>query len=346
MSDMSVDIFFFLLFKMVIEGFLREQLFYIYELMFEGWVFEECLICMQCQGDGYFWIGGFGEEVFNICFGLQVKKGYGFEYDYLYFYYCSSGMLFVMGVLLIDVFCQMYNVKIDFYLQGCNFVGYFSKCEWNVVLIILLIEVQYLVVIGMVMVQWCYGGDGIIIVQGGDVGMVEGDFVICFVWFVWFGEELFILIIVVNNEWGIFILVSMQYGEKYIFDCGKVFGMCIVVCNGNDFEEVWYVIQDVMEYVCCEWKFFVFEVQFLCFYGYSLLLGLNYVDGEMDCFVEIEKKFVQNGWCIEEEFCQMCEWIEVDMQVWYKQVKGELKLSFEDVFDYVFVDKNIVGGEV
>ncbi|GAB5547318.1 MAG: thiamine pyrophosphate-dependent dehydrogenase E1 component subunit alpha [Sandaracinaceae bacterium] len=346
MSDMSADISPSSPPKMVTEGLPREQLLHIHELMLEGRVLEERLIRMQRQGDGYFWIGGPGEEAFNTCLGLQVKKGHGLEHDYLHLHYRSSGTLLAMGAPSIDALRQMHNVKTDPYSQGRNFVGHFSKREWNVVPITSPIEVQYSVAIGTAMAQRRHGGDGITIVQGGDAGTAEGDFATCLVWSARPGEELPILIIVANNEWGISTPASTQHGEKHISDRGKAFGMRTAVCNGNDPEEAWYAIQDAMEYVRRERKPFVLEAQLSRLYGHSSSSGSNYVDGETDCLVEIEKKLVQNGWRTEEELRQMRERIEADMQAWYKQVKGEPKPSPEDAFDYVFADKNIVGGEV
>ena len=250
------------------------------------------------------------------------------------------------GAPSIDALRQMHNVKTDPYSQGRNFVGHFSKREWNVVPITSPIEVQYSVAIGTAMAQRRHGGDGITIVQGGDAGTAEGDFATCLVWSARPGEELPILIIVANNEWGISTPASTQHGEKHISDRGKAFGMRTAVCNGNDPEEAWYAIQDAMEYVRRERKPFVLEAQLSRLYGHSSSSGSNYVDGETDCLVEIEKKLVQNGWRTEEELRQMRERIEADMQAWYKQVKGEPKPSPEDAFDYVFADKNIVGGEV
>ena len=40
-------------------------------------VLEERMIRMQKQGDGYFWIGGPGEEAFNVALGLLIDKGEG-----------------------------------------------------------------------------------------------------------------------------------------------------------------------------------------------------------------------------------------------------------------------------
>ena len=55
-----------------------------HELMVEARVLEERLIKMYKQGDGYFWIGGPGEEAFNVPLGLLIKKGQGPDYDYLH----------------------------------------------------------------------------------------------------------------------------------------------------------------------------------------------------------------------------------------------------------------------
>lgn len=44
----------------------REQLIRIHDLMVKARVLEERLIQMYKQGHGYFWIGGPGEEAFNV----------------------------------------------------------------------------------------------------------------------------------------------------------------------------------------------------------------------------------------------------------------------------------------
>ena len=49
----------------------------IYRLMVRSRAMEERMIKMSKSGQGYFWIGGPGEEAFNACLGLQVKKGRG-----------------------------------------------------------------------------------------------------------------------------------------------------------------------------------------------------------------------------------------------------------------------------
>ena len=76
---------------------------------------------MYKQGDGYFWIGGPGEEAFNVPLGLLVHKGQGPDYDYLHLHYRSSGTLLAMGADPVDALRQMKNTATDPYSGGRNF---------------------------------------------------------------------------------------------------------------------------------------------------------------------------------------------------------------------------------
>ena len=59
----------------------RERCLEIHRIMVRTRAMEERMIKMSKSGEGYFWIGGPGEEAFNACLGLQVKKGQGPAYD-------------------------------------------------------------------------------------------------------------------------------------------------------------------------------------------------------------------------------------------------------------------------
>src|SRR5690242_2891888 len=48
-----------------------------HDLMVKARVMEERLIRMYKQSDGYFWIGGPGEEAFNVPLGMNVLRGEG-----------------------------------------------------------------------------------------------------------------------------------------------------------------------------------------------------------------------------------------------------------------------------
>src|SRR3954462_12276782 len=59
------------------ESLPAERCLQIHRLMVRSRIMEERMIRMSKSGQGYFWIGGPGEEAFNTCLGLQVHKGQG-----------------------------------------------------------------------------------------------------------------------------------------------------------------------------------------------------------------------------------------------------------------------------
>src|SRR5918911_1897818 len=79
----------------------------IHRLMVRSRVMEERMIKMSKSGQGHFWIGGPGEEAFNVCLGLQVKKGRGPAFDYLHLHYRNSATLIAMGMPPVHSLRQM-----------------------------------------------------------------------------------------------------------------------------------------------------------------------------------------------------------------------------------------------
>src|SRR5689334_7188456 len=79
----------------------------IHDNMVKARVLEERLIRMYKQSDGYFWIGGPGEEAFNVPLALQIKKGQGPAYDFMHLHYRSAAIMSVLGMNPIDAMRQM-----------------------------------------------------------------------------------------------------------------------------------------------------------------------------------------------------------------------------------------------
>src|SRR5215510_9441602 len=155
----------------------------IYDLMLRARVLEDRLITMYKQGEGYFWIGGPGEEAFSVPLGLLVDKGRGLDHDFLHLHYRSSGTLLAMGADPVDSIRQMRNAHTDPYSRGRNFAGHFSIRAWNVVPIKSPIGVQFSIALGTARAQRAgTGARGITIVQGGDAGTAEGDFASALIW--------------------------------------------------------------------------------------------------------------------------------------------------------------------
>ena len=58
---------------------------------------EVRMVKMAKSGEGYFWIGGPGEEAFNVPLGMLIQKGKGPQFDYCHFHYRNSATLLAMA---------------------------------------------------------------------------------------------------------------------------------------------------------------------------------------------------------------------------------------------------------
>lgn len=318
----------------------------IHELMLKARVLEERLITMYKQGDGYFWIGGPGEEAFNVPLGLLVDKGQGLDHDYLHLHYRSSATLLAMGADPVDSLRQMKNTATDPYSRGRNFVCHYSVRKWNVAPVSSPIEVQYSIAPGTAMAQRAAGAKGISIVTGGDAGTAEGDFATCLVWSSRKGQELPLLILVTNNQYGISTPYEGQHGEVRISDRGKAFGMPTATIDGNDPEVAWHALKKAMDYVRTERKPYLLEAMVSRLYGHSSASGANFVKDEADCVARFEKKLEERGLLTREKADEMRARFTQELLEASKRVREEPQPAPESIWEHVFATKNVVGGEV
>lgn len=324
----------------------NDVLLHIHDLMLRGRVLEERLITMYKQGDGFFWIGGPGEEAFNVPLGLLVEKGQGPAYDYLHLHYRSASTLLAMGADPVAALRQMKNTATDPYSGGRNFSSHATIRKWNVVPISSPIEVQFAMAPGTAMVQKRHGGRGITIVQGGDAGTAEGEFASCLIWSSRPANPLPVLMIVVNNRFGISTPYDGQHGETYIADRGKAFNMPTAVIDGNDPEVAYVAIQKAMEFVRTERRPFLLEVMTSRLYGHSSASGANFVSKESDCLERFEQKLEDRGLLTRARMDEMRAAYTQELLEASQRVRNEPQPDGSTIFDYVFADKNIVGGEV
>ena len=171
---------------------------------------------MYKQGDGYFWIGGPGEEAFNVPLGLLVDKGMGVDHDYLHLHYRSSAHAARDGrrsgrLAPPDEEHRDRPVLARSQLRGPLLGAQVERRAGDVA------------DRGPVLdrdrhraraAQGARGAKGITIVQGGDAGTAEGDFATCLVWSSRKGNELPLLMIVTNNQFGISTPYEGQHGER------------------------------------------------------------------------------------------------------------------------------------
>ncbi len=323
-----------------------DQCLKIYDRMLRARVLEERLITMYKQGDGFFWIGGPGEEAFNVPLGLLVDKGQGLDHDYLHLHYRSSGTLLAMGADPVDSLRQMKNTITDPYSKGRNFAGHFSVRKWNVVPVTSPIEIQYSIAIGTARAQrQGTGAKGVTIVQGGDAGTAEGDFATALVWSSRKGCELPLLMIVTNNRWGISTSYEGQHGYPQIADRGKAFSMPTAVVDGNDPEASYAALEKALDYVRTERKPYLLEAMVSRLRGHSSASGANLVKNEVDCLELFEQKLEARSLLTRAQMTQLRESYTQELGEAAKRVRLEPQPEPSAIHEHVFADRNYVGGE-
>jgi len=313
-----------------------KRLIQIHNLMVKSRILEERLIRMYKQNDGYFWIGGPGEEAFSVPLGLQVNKGMGIDHDFLHLHYRSLPIMMSMGAEPIDSMRQMKSTATDPYSGGRNFANHYSKRDWNVVPVSSTIETQYVTAVGTAIAQTKKGCKGITIVNGGDAGTSEGDFASALIWSSRPALQLPMLMIVTNNEIGISTPLRYQFGGSFVSDRARSFGIEQMVINGNDVEECWQGIQEAMKYVREERKPFVVEARVSRLYGHSSASGANLVPGEVDSLVIFEKKLEETKIMTRAQMDKVREDYTASMLELSKQVKNEPMPSGDTIYDHVY----------
>jgi 2-oxoisovalerate dehydrogenase E1 component alpha subunit len=298
---------------------------------------EEKLIKMSKGGDGFFWIGGPGEEAFNVPLGLQVKKGQGLEHDYLHLHYRSGAIALALGADPVDSLRQMRSVAGDPYSKGRNFINHFAVPEVNIVPVSPTIGTQYSTCIGTAIAQARIKTDAITIVNGGDAGTAEGDFHSCLVWANRPALPLPILIIVVNNGFGISTAMRTQHGEENISDWARTFpDMPGKTVDGNDVEASWSAVEEAMAYVREKRRPYLLEARCSRLYGHSSSSGANRID-EPDCIELFEQKLITAG--ADKDALAAVHKEEGDsLDAARKQVKGEPFPEGKTIWEDVFAD--------
>ncbi len=256
---------------------------------------EERSIKMSKSGEAYFWIGGPGEEAFNVCLGMQIHRGQGPAYDYLHLHYRSSGVLLAMGMPMIEHVRQLAMTATDRHSLGRNFVGHYAMPEWNVVPVTSVIEVQMVMAPGTARVQKRHGGEGISVAVSGDAGTAEGDFESCLLWSSRPGNELPVLTLVSNNGFGISTSHDTQHAVSNIARRADPYGIRHETIDGNDPIVMWNALSRAMRYVRTQRKPFVLEAMVSRLHGHSSSSGAQRNHAEFDCVAGFEQTLIDAG---------------------------------------------------
>lgn len=302
---------------------------------------EERAIKMSKSGEAYFWIGGPGEEAFNVCLGLQVLKGKGPAHDYLHLHYRNAGVLLAMGMPVVDHVRQLTMTATDPHSMGRNFVGHYAIPKWNVVPVTSIIEVQYTMAPGTALVQKRFGGEGISVVVGGDAGTSEGDFECCLNWSTRPGRELPVLIVVTNNHWGISTPAEAVHGEKRLADRATPYGIRNETVDGNDPIATWHAIDRAMRHCRRERKPFLLEALVSRLHGHSSSSGAQRVAGEADCVAAFEQQLLDCGAIEYDQVEQMKREAKAEVDEAAVRVSAEPRPTVADVERFTYANSPV-----
>jgi len=281
-------------------------------------------------------IGGPGEEAFNTCLGLQVNKGCGPDYDYLHLHYRNSATLVAMGMPLLDGIRQMTMTTADPFSMGRNFPSHFARKEWNVVPVTSVLEVRHTMAPGTALMQKRRGAGAVSIVVGGDASTAEGDFATCMIWSTRPGQELPVLIIIMNNGWGISTPARTQHAERRIIDRGKAFGIPGEVVDGNDPVASWHALRRALDHCRRKQRPFMLEARVARLYGHSSSSGGQRVKGEPDCVEYFERKLLAAGLLTTDAIAQIHRAAEAEAEAASAQAVSEAPPTPADVYRHTY----------
>lgn len=313
-----------------------EELKEMHRIMVRARLLEERLIKMSKGGDGFFWIGGPGEEAFNVPLGLQIKKGQGVDRDFLHLHYRSSAIALAMGLQPLDFMRQMRSTEKDPFSKGRNFINHFAVPSLNIMPISSTIETQYSTAIGTAIAQARAETDAITIVNGGDAGTAEGDFHSCLVWANRPALPLPLLIIVVDNGYGISTAMRSQHGEESIADWARPFPeMPGKTVDGNDIEASWTALKEAFAYVREKRRPYLLVAKTSRLYGHSSSSGANRIP-EPDCIALFESQLLARGAAKQEDFDAVRAAESTLLDAGRQTVRAEAFPKPESIWDDVF----------
>ena len=313
----------------------------IHRCMVRTRIMEERMIKMSKSGQGHFWIGGPGEEAFNTCLGMLVKKGRGPQYDYLHLHYRNSATLVAMGMPLIEGIRQMAMKATDTHSLGRNFSGHFSHPAWNVLPVTSVIEVQYAMAPGTALMQKRLSDDSLTVVTGGDAGTAEGDFASCLIWSTLPDREVPVLMVVTNNGYGISTSSCSVHSENRIIDRGKAFGIPGEVVDGNDPVASWHAIGRAMNYVRTTRRPYMIEALVSRLYGHSSSSGALRVKSELDCIDLFERKLLATGLLDRAALAQIREEALAEVEAAVEQALAEPNPRVEDIERFTYAPSEV-----
>jgi len=323
----------------------------ILDLMLTARCMEERMAKMSKSADAYFWLGGIGEEAFNVPLGLLARKGEGLDHDYFHFHYRNGATMLAMGMDPRDELRQIHNRATDPFSGGRNFCNHYAYKPWNVVPVTSTIQTQCAVAPGTALAQKHAGCKGITIVTFGDAGTAEGDFHVGLNWSTrpskgMPGREdqpdgLPLLFICTNNNYGISTHYDEVHGQPNLRNIAKGYGIQTDLVDGNDVVASYQALEKAMKYVRTKRRPYFLEAMVSRLHGHSSSSGANRIpEGrEVDPVHRWRDTLVSEGHLTPADYDAMYERETIRMRDYLAEVKKEPAPEPSSIYDHIFASE-------
>ncbi len=320
----------------------------IFDLMLTARCLEERMVKMSKSADAYFWLGGIGEEAFNVPLGLLARKGQGTDFDFFHFHYRNAATMLAMGMDPRDELRQIHNRATDPFSGGRNFCNHFAFKPWNVVPVTSTIQTQCAVAPGTALAQKYAGCQGITIVTFGDAGTAEGDFHVGLNWATRPSQGmpgrqdqpngLPLLFICTNNSFGISTPYGEVHGQDHLCRIAEGYGIPTAIVDGNDVVASWKALEKALNYVREKRQPFFLEATVSRLHGHSSSSGGNRIpDGrEVDPLHAWRDHLIAKGLMTQAQYDERYKQETETMRQYLAEVKQEPAPDGSSIYDHIF----------
>jgi 2-oxoisovalerate dehydrogenase E1 component len=208
-------------------GMTDEQAVDLYRTMLLARKMDDRMFALNRQGRAPFVVGSSGHEAIQVASVGPLDP----NRDWIMPYYRDMGVALAWGIPVLDVFLAVFAKKTDPMSGGRQLPNHWSDVERRVFTQSSTIGTQYPHAVGIAQGIQLDGGDGVVVVYGGEGSTSEGD------WHEamnWAGiHRLPLIFVIENNGYAISVPSSHEVAGR-IYDRAKGYGIDGVLIDGND----------------------------------------------------------------------------------------------------------------
>ena len=152
------------------------------------------------------------------------------------------------------------------------------------------------------------------------------------------GHELPLLMVVMNNGFGISTPMAAMQACEHVIDRGKAFGIPGEVVDGNDPTASWFALERAFHHIRTERRPYMIEAKVSRLYGHSSSSGAPRSD-ERDCLGEFEQKLSDAGLLTADAIKKFRDAAKSEAEAAVTQAMREPKPTADDINEFTYAAK-------